>query len=227
MRNPVRMALSVLVFGVAAWSSPSVAQDVPPQEAAQPTSGTASEMAAWVAASHDNRDLPYVIVDKVAAEVFVFDPDGQPIGRAPALLGLAHGDESAPGVGDRDLAAISPDERTTPAGRFLAGFGPATGRQRVFWVDFATAISLHAVVTSDPKEQRLQRLRSPSPDDNRITYGCVNVPAAFYRDVVRKTFADTAGVVYILPETRPLAEVFPGFRTRVASAPADGLAEAP
>jgi len=82
--------------------------------------------------SGDNRGLPFVIIDKVAAEVFVFGADGQLKGLAPALLGLARGDRSAPFVGDRELSRIRPQERTTPAGRFDAGFGPPLAARRSF-----------------------------------------------------------------------------------------------
>jgi hypothetical protein len=89
----------------------------------------------------------------------------------------------------------------------------------VFWVDYATAISLHPVPTGKPEERRLQRLRSASAEDNRITYGCINVPASFYKGVVETTFRGRKSVVYVLPETRPLAEVFPAFAAH-AQAPA-------
>ena len=178
------------------------------------------QVADWVIASGDNGGLPFVIIDKVAAEVVVFGADGQLWGAAPALLGFARGDDSAPGVGDRDLSSIRPEERTTPAGRFIAGFGPADGGQTVLWVDYATAISLHQVVTTNREEQRLQRLQSPDPEDNRITYGCINVSAAFYEDVVRPAFTGTNGVVYILPEATPLNEVLPSFQAQPGAASA-------
>jgi hypothetical protein len=76
-------------------------------------------MAAWVRASADNNGLPFVIVDKRDASVFVFDRQGQMIGAAPALLGLAVGDDSIPGIGEMALSAIPPKDRTTPAGRFV------------------------------------------------------------------------------------------------------------
>jgi hypothetical protein len=160
-------------------------------------------------ASGDNQDMPFIIVDKPDAEVFVFDPSGGLVGAAPALLGQALGDEAAPGIGDVELSNIPMDERTTEAGRFVARLGPAKGMKSVLWVNFDSALSLHPVITSNPQEQRLQRLRSPIADDRRITHGCINVPAAFYRDVVQRTFADTKGVVYILPDTKPVDEVFP------------------
>jgi hypothetical protein len=179
-----------------------------------------------IVASGDNAGLPFLIVDKPGAEVFVFDASGQLLGAAPALLGIALGDDTAPGIGDEALSKIPLDERTTPAGRFLARLGPSKGIRNVLWVDFASALSLHAVITTYPEEQRPQRLRSAFPDDRRITHGCINVPVKFYKDVVRKTFAGTQGVVYILPDTKPLDEVFPGFGLQADAAPAGHLQDA-
>ena len=153
-----------------------------------------------------------MVIDKVAAKVFLFDAQGQLVGATPALFGITAGDESAAGVGDRELSDIKPEDRTTPAGRFVAKFGRASGNRNVLWVDYATSISLHPVVTTNKKERRLQRLRSTTADDNRITYGCINVPAKFYQDIVRPLFTGTSGIVYILPESKYLFEVFPAFR---------------
>ena len=178
---------------------------------------TVGQVTDWVIASHDNGSLPFAIVDKVAAEVFVFGADGRFKGAAPALLGSARGDHSAPGVGDRELSGIPPSQRTTPAGRFLGAFGPAWGGKDVLWVDYATAISLHAVIVGTPKEHRAQRLRSSTPKDNRITFGCINVPAAFYKNVVRPTFTGTSGVFYVLPEKMPLSEALPSFRAQAVA----------
>jgi hypothetical protein len=99
---------------------------------------------------------------------------------------------------------------------FPTCYGPAANGRDALWVDFATAISLHAVVTTRPEEQRVQRLKTPTIDDNRITYGCINVPRKFYRDVVQPAFSKSNGVFYILPDTKPLAEVFPGFGMQLA-----------
>ncbi len=74
----------------------------------------------WVVDSGDNSKLPFVIVDKAGAKAFVFRADGQLRGAAPVLLGLAVGDDSVPGIGERKLSSILPEERTTPAGRFVA-----------------------------------------------------------------------------------------------------------
>lgn len=170
----------------------------------------------WVIATRDNHGLPFIVIDKAAAEVLVFNRSGQLLGVTPALLGSAPGDESVPGIGERDLSDILPEERTTPAGRFVAKFGPAKGQKTVLWVDFNSALSLHPVATGNRREHRLERLRTLSPDDNRITYGCINVPKDFYDEVVSEHFSETPSVVYILPEFKDLVAAFPSFQSRKA-----------
>jgi hypothetical protein len=190
---------------------------------AQAPSDTVTQLARWVITTDDHSGLPFAIIDKVAARVFVFRADGRFLGDGPVLLGLARGDNSTPGVGDREVAAIPRDERTTPAGRFVASFGAAASDRGVLWVDYPTAISMHPVDTSNPKERRPQRLSSPTPRDNRITHGCINVSADFYRKVVRPTFTGTSGIVYILPEDRRIQEVFPAFRVLPGVDPTGGF----
>ncbi|HEX2966950.1 MAG TPA: hypothetical protein VHO84_14280 [Syntrophorhabdaceae bacterium] len=168
----------------------------------------ARHMADWVVDSGDNNNMPFVIVDKLDARVFVFDADGQIRGASPALLGLARGDNSVPGIGDRELSDVRPEERTTPAGRFIASLGYNFNGKDVLWVDYNGAVSLHRVITTDPAEHRLQRLATPTPLDNRISYGCINVPVKFYDTVVRPAFAGTNGIVYVLPETHSNNEFF-------------------
>ncbi len=175
-------------------------------------SEAADRLIAWVAAAHDNGALPYVVIDKQAASLFLFAANGDFQGQTPVLLGIGIGDDSSPGVGAKSLADIGPAERTTPAGRFVAKFGRAFGHQRVLWVDYANSVALHAVITTNRSEHRVQRLLSPTPDDNRISFGCINVGTSFYAGHLRPLFQKAGGVVYILPETRSLDEVFPRVR---------------
>lgn len=170
-----------------------------------------ARMAQWVLDSGNNRSLSFMIIDKKNAKIFVFTPDGMLRGATPALLGATVGDDSVPGIGERKLSSILPDERTTPAGRFVAALDHNLGGKDILWVDYVNAISLHRVVTSNPKENRAQRLLTPTISDNRISYGCINVPARFFDHVVIPTFRKTKGIVYILPETRPIGAVFASF----------------
>jgi hypothetical protein len=162
----------------------------------------------WVIASHDNNGMPFLVIDKAAAEVFVYGADAKIMAATPALVGMTIGDEATPGVGDRELSNIPPKDRKTPAGRFVAKFGHAAGGRDVLWVDYPAAISLHPVININKREHRPERLKSPTPADNRITYGCINVPSDFYAKVLKPLFKDSAGVVYILPEEKTLNEVF-------------------
>jgi hypothetical protein len=176
-----------------------------------PAPADVRQAANWVVASGDNRGLSFVIVEKPQAEVFVFDPHGNILGMAPCLVGLQPGDDSVPGIGTKSLAEITPEMRTTPAGRFVASLGPDLGKLDVLWVDYADAISLHRVINTKPQERRLQRLATPTPLDNRISYGCINVPKKFFDRVVQPAFTGTSGIVYILPEIKTMREVFPAY----------------
>jgi hypothetical protein len=171
-------------------------------------SGEARHVADWIVDSGDSSGMPFAIVDKTQAKVFVFSAEGQLRGAAPALLGLALGDDAVPGIGNREMSRILPQERTTPAGRFVASLDRNLRGVEILWVDYEGAVSMHPVVTSNPAERRLQRLATPTPLDNRISYGCINVPAKFFENVVHTTFTGTNGIVYVLPETRLAREVF-------------------
>lgn len=176
-----------------------------------PTPAAVAALADEVARSGDNEGMPFVVVHKAAAIAVVYSPEGEVIGSTPVLIGSAIGDDPTPGVGDRELRDVLPEDRTTHAGRFVGGYGPAAKGREVLWIDFETALSMHAVVTTNPVERRLERLASETVDDNRITFGCINVPTEFYEGLVRPIFSRSNGVFYILPETRTLAEVFPQF----------------
>ena len=109
------------------------------------------------------------------------------------------------------MSSIRPEEKTTPAGRFVAALGGNMRGEDVLWVDYDGAVSMHRVLTTNPKERRLQRLATPTPLDNRISFGCINIPAKFYENVVRPAFTGTDGIVYVLPETRSAREVFASY----------------
>lgn len=216
------------VFGALALTFASLgaahAEDVAAQHAAvdelppnQSVSDTVIELAGWIVANRDNLGYPFAIIDKAAAQVLVFGPDGRLRGAAPGLFGSATGDHVAPGIAGLALREIPGRDRTTPAGRFIGGYGPSIDAGRVLWVDYDSAVSIHPVSTGVPAEHRPERLATPSPDDNRVTHGCINVSDAFYENVVRPTF-QRGGVFYVLPDEAPLAETFPGFtRTGEAS----------
>lgn len=206
------LVLAFASCGVASAEEP-VAQsavDVDELPPGQGVSDTIVELAGWVVATRDSEGYPFAIMDKAAAQVLVFGGDGRLRGAAPALFGSAIGDHSAPGVAGLALREIPGRDRTTPAGRFVGGFGPSIDAGRVLWVDYDSAVSMHPTATGVPAERRAERLASPSPDDNRVTHGCINVSPEFYERIIQPTF-ERGGVFYILPDKKPLAEIFPEF----------------
>ncbi len=204
--------LAVAVCSPAAFATDDTAQRAKRADFAQESASLeARHVADWVVDSGDSRGMPFAIIDKADAKVFAFAADGQLRGAAPVLLGLAKGDDTIPGLGDRKLSSIRPDERTTPAGRFVAALGRNIHGDEILWVDYESALSLHRVIKGGVKDQRAQRLATPSPLDNRISFGCINVPKEFYESVVSRIFAGTNGIVYILPETRSLGKVFASY----------------
>ena len=173
-------------------------------------------IADWVADSGNNGVLPFVILDKRDARIFVFAANAQLIDASPVLLGAAPGDDSVVGIGTRPIALVRPEEKTTPAGRFISAPGRNASGEDVVWVDYDAAVSMHRVRPVDPKERRLERLASPDPTQRRISYGCINVPVAFFESVVWPMLGSARAVIYVLPETKSPNEVFAGAYTSSA-----------
>ena len=171
-------------------------------------SADARLVANWAVHTGNHKRHAFVLVDKKDARVYVFGPDGKLKDSAPALLGAARGDDSFPGIGEKPLEAVRPEEKTTPAGRFLAEPGINTNKEDIIWVDYDAAVSMHRVRPTVAKERRLERLATLVTDDNRISFGCINLPVTFYEEVLKPTVRKHGAIVYVLPEVRTLQQVF-------------------
>lgn len=185
------------------------------------------QVADWAVDSGDHGAHAFAIVDKQDARVWLFGPDGALVQQTPALLGAAVGDDPVPGIGEKPLSQVLPEEKTTPAGRFVAEPGVNTHGEDIVWVSYDLAVSMHRVRPLVKAERRLQRLASPTPRDNRISFGCINLPVAFYEKVFSPLVRRTGAIIYVLPETRSVREQFglhdvprPPRRARSAAAPA-------
>ncbi len=195
---PGRPATPHLAKGVD-WSA-DFAKEKPPAEVRQVANG--------VVRSQDAGNKGFILLDKKHTRLYVFDRNGSLRGASPVLIGAAVGDDSAPGIGNRPLNQVKQQEKTTPAGRFVGERGHDDKGGDLIWVDYDAAVSMHRVIDTGPAEHRLQRLASPSTDDNRISFGCINVPPAFYDTYVSPLFSVSRANVYILPDTKSVQEVF-------------------
>jgi hypothetical protein len=162
----------------------------------------------WALHSRDHKGLPFGVVDKTNARLYVFDGRGRFLRATPVLVGMGVGDVFPPGVMEMDMYETKPWQRITPAGRFEADiFEKGRGRSTL-WVDYDASIALHKMPTKKTPQRRAERMASPIAADHRITYGCINVPPAFYDAVIYPAFKPKGGIVYVLPDTMPLAAVF-------------------
>jgi hypothetical protein len=208
----------------AAGLSPAAATAAGPVDVLQAASEEVKRVARWVIDSGDNNHLPFLLIDKVNAQVYAFSPAGQLRGVTPALLGLARGDRLlAPNTAT--MEQMPPQVRITPAGRFVSKLAIDSHGKELLVLDYDASISLHAVIKGTPKERRAERLNSATADDNRISFGCINVPEAFYSTVVSPTFTGTKGIVYVLPETGPASALFVGMDP--VGAPMSGALQGP
>jgi hypothetical protein len=200
-------ALGLLLAGNVAWAETKAPAALKAPDAFASASPDARRVADWIAGSRDNSNLPYLVIDKANARAFAFDATGKLQGSAPVLLGMARGDRLLT-ANETAVDDIPEDERITPAGRYLSRLALDSHGKELLVIDYAASISLHPVVTNKPEERRVERLKTATPQDNRISHGCINVPADFYRTVVSPAFTHTKGVVYILPETEPASALF-------------------
>lgn len=169
----------------------------------------ARELHEWVVKSRNHEALPFAIVDKKAARIFVFDSHGRLRGQSSALLGQEPGDDSVPDVGEHtQQGAVPLNERTTPAGRFVSQPGVNLSGERVIWVDWNAAFAIHRLRPGRSKPDRERRLASTNAADHRASLGCVVVPVRFFKDVVQRWLGGHRAVVYVMPENGDARDLF-------------------
>jgi hypothetical protein len=200
---------------------PALAPQVGAVDLLSMTSPEVQATAQWIRASRDNGNMYYLVLDKPNAQVYFFHPAGHMIAAAPVLLGMGKGDKMLVSNAT-PMSGMPPNKRITPAGRFVSRLGIDSHGKELLILDYDAALSLHPIVKGTPKENRAGRMASVTAEDNRVSFGCINVPVAFYSNVVSPSLKNTQGVVYILPETSTAGSLF-GFQTAPAPVVADGL----
>lgn len=140
----------------------------------------------------DNGGRPFIIADKKAGKLYLMNAEGKVVDTAPALFG-------------RDTSDAARTDRATGAGKYDLTYNrdqrlPSGYEGSVQSFDTGTngeTFAIHRVI--DIKgENRSGRLESATARDNRITHGCINVPAEFYN---KHLDGELGAVLYVLPET--------------------------
>lgn len=210
--------LVAFVLAVALGSAaPTLRAKPAPTAPAAQLSNDARHAVSWIVSIGENQGRPFVVVDKREARLHLFDATGSWVGDTPVLLGQTVGDTDTAAAGGRAPAMLGPSERTTPAGRFESVPGHNDKGEAVVWFDHAAGLAIHRLRPAPPQQRRPARMGSASPEEHRISLGCIVVPVAFYEAFVAPRFGRQRGVVYVLPETYPAQALFGAFDVGLAA----------
>jgi hypothetical protein len=140
---------------------------------------------------------PVITVDKVQATISVHWPDTGKTVTQPALLGRSKSNKLYMEVYDGTKLF----NHITPAGQFTTTKMYSWRLEEdmlVFIKGTVKLAAIHPLWNGNPDQRRVQRLKSETPTDNRVTSGCINVDSDFFYAVLN-TLPDGT-VVNILPE---------------------------
>ena len=144
----------------------------------------------------------FMVADKPNGMLHIFKEDGSHALSDPTLYGKDKGDV---------LAAVSSLEggpKITPAGKFTMKESPADyagGTSLILMEskDYTGYIAVHAADTSTPSEKRLQRLETPTTEDNRISYGCINTKHDTFINKIKPNISKLdGGMIFVLPDAQ-------------------------
>lgn len=177
-------------------------------------SPTAQRVYEAVATQATSTGKGFMIADKQNGMLHAFGPNGVIISQSPALYGKD--------VGDTMQKTGNQWNRVTPAGKYtLTVESDSTyAGGKVFSlvetnVPGEGVVAVHAVYLGNPDENRLGRLASPTAQDNRISWGCVNTSnQAFLNELLPNANILEGGAIFVLPDSTSATEMFP-VETRV------------
>jgi len=164
----------------------------------------------------------FMIADKPSGAIHVFDRTGALIDSGPALFGMSAGDQFIEAPDKTDMEAMSVSERITPAGtyRLQQRSVPSYpgGQVLAFQKDGQDVganssgyVAVHSVWLEKPEQRREERLASTTPDDNKISFGCINTSSQMFLGKILPHVAEfDGGTVFVLPDAvETTAAMFP------------------
>ena len=153
----------------------------------------------------------FMIADKPNGMLHVFRADGSVLVQDAALYGKDIGDVKGA------VSSLKGGAKITPAGKFTLQAVPDSdyaGGMVLTLVETQEdggIIAVHAAYLGDAKENRSGRLASPSAQDNRISYGCVNTSHdTFLKSILPNIDMLNGGMIFVLPDDQTAtAAMFP------------------
>lgn len=162
--------------------------------------------------AHPNK--PIVIVDKQMGLTYMIDANGVLAGKSASLTGKTKGDfRSEEAKKTASVESIAEKDKVTEAGMFEGALKKSEDYGRVITLqEFNNySVALHQTYLKKPAERRQERLESATPEDNRISFGCINVPNEFMQNVVLKSipYGMTRFPIVVIPESKSIQAFWP------------------
>lgn len=162
--------------------------------------------------SKDTR--PYIIADKYTATIYVIGGDNMLIHSFPALFGAATGE--TPHTSNLSTKNPGPGA-TTPQGMYELMNNPdlisdhdlEKYQGNIYMVkntenENGVYMAMHqtAYMNAENYRQRLAALASPSPEDNKMSWTCINIGKENFEEYLDKYFdvSEEGYMLYILPD---------------------------
>lgn len=162
--------------------------------------------------SKDTR--PYIIADKYTATIYVIGGDNMLIHSFPALFGAATGE--TPHTSNLSTKNPGPGA-TTPQGMYELMNNPdlisdhdlEKYQGNIYMVkntenENGVYMAMHqtAYMNAENYKQRLAALASPSPEDNKMSWTCINIGKENFEEYLDKYFdvSEEGYMLYILPD---------------------------
>jgi hypothetical protein len=151
-----------------------------------------------------NSSEPYILIDKANATGYVVGADHRIQAKFPVLLGRVRGDQ--PNTVNVKFDSIDSPGATTPAGMFRLSRAKLTEQDIEEYNDNIFRLEgpgtggncIHETWQAE-LDSREQALATPTTEDNRVSWGCVNISKAVFEAHVKQLPSGT--IVWITPET--------------------------
>ena len=202
--NPAQLIDTFSYNPVKTYTDTIEIKAVVPTEARANMSAEAVKVYESMAPAAKESGKGFMIADKPAGRLHVFDADGNLIAQDTALYGRDYGD------------VLQGEKRVTPAGKYTlkvasspyAGgkaFELVESEHRIGNTDYVIAV--HAAWLGDKTEKRDERLATAAISDKRISYGCINTKhETFLNKLMPNADKLNGGMVFVIPDEVALSD---------------------
>ncbi len=167
------------------------------------------------------RDLQcnFIIADKPYGMIYIFNQLGQWVTRFPALYGRKEGDDIPLDAQGKLPDQLTENEEISPAGIFVLSeiyYNPHNKTDLLDigedydedgYADSENGTALHPLFLEKPWQNRPERLKSKTPEDNKISKGCINVSEEAFERWIRPCFAD-GGLIATTPDNQENLDIY-------------------